>query len=164
MLKSSPSAEITVGEAATRTGVTTSALRFYEKVGLIRAGRTAGGQRRYHRDVLRRIAFIRGAQAIGMKLSEIKEAIGHLPVDRAPTRGEWHELSERWRPQLDTKVAVLLAIRDKLDNCIACGCQTLDSCAIFNPDDAAASLGPGSRLTPERNRPAGSERGPESKL
>jgi MerR family redox-sensitive transcriptional activator SoxR len=148
MLKSSPQADITVGEAAARTGVTTSALLFYEKVGLINAARTGGGQRRYHRDVLRRVAFIRGAQAIGMKLSEIKKAIGHLPVDRAPTKEEWHELSELWRPRLDMKVAVLLAIRDKLDNCIGCGCQTLDSCAIFNPDDAAASQGPGSKLTP----------------
>jgi MerR family redox-sensitive transcriptional activator SoxR len=148
MLKSSAHTdELTVGEAAARIGVTTSALRFYEKVGLINAARTNGGQRRYHRDVLRRVAFIRGAQAIGMKLSEIKEAIGHLPVDRAPTKDEWHQLSERWRPQLDAKVAVLLAIRDKLDNCIGCGCQTLDSCSIFNPNDAAASKGPGSALT-----------------
>jgi MerR family redox-sensitive transcriptional activator SoxR len=148
MSKSSTGLDLTVGEAAARIGVTTSALRFYEKVGLITAARTGGGQRRYHRDVLRRVAFIRGAQAVGMKLADIKEAIGHLPADRAPTKEEWHELSERWRPQLDMKVAVLLAIRDKLDNCIGCGCQTLDSCAIFNPDDEAANRGPGSKLTP----------------
>lgn len=147
MSKSRIGADLTVGEAAARIGVSTSALRFYEKVGLITAARTDGGQRRYHRDVLRRVAFIRGAQAVGMKLADIREAIGHLPADRAPTKEEWHELSERWRPELDAKVTVLLAIRDKLDNCIGCGCQTLDSCAIFNPDDAAASQGPGSALT-----------------
>ena len=151
MLKSRPqSDELTVGEAAARIGVSTSALRFYERVGLIAAGRTDGGQRRYPRDVLRRVAFIRGAQNVGMKLSEIKDAIDHLPVDRAPTKEEWHDLSDLWRPQLDAKIAVLVAIRDKLDNCIGCGCQTLDSCSIFNPDDIAASQGPGSALTRPR--------------
>ena len=148
MLKSTGHAgELTVGEAAARIGISTSALRFYEKVGLIAAARTEGGQRRYARDVLRRVAFIRGAQTVGMKLNEIKDAIDHLPVDHAPTKEEWHELSELWRPQLDAKIAVLIAIRDKLDNCIGCGCQTLDSCAVFNPDDVAANLGPGSSLS-----------------
>jgi MerR family transcriptional regulator, redox-sensitive transcriptional activator SoxR len=138
---------LTIGEAATRIGVSSSALRFYERAGLIAAARTEGGQRRYARDVLRRVAFIRGAQAVGMKLTDIKDATDHLPSDRAPTKEEWHELSERWRPQLDAKIAVLLAIRDKLENCIGCGCQSLDSCAIFNPGDVAASEGPGSALT-----------------
>jgi MerR family redox-sensitive transcriptional activator SoxR len=140
--------ELTIGEAAARIGVSTSALRFYESAGLITAARTDGGQRRYARDVLRRVAFIRGAQAVGMKLTEIKDAIDHLPSYRAPTKQEWHELSELWRPQLDSKISVLLAIRDKLDNCIGCGCQSLDSCAIFNPGDIAASKGPGSTLAP----------------
>jgi MerR family redox-sensitive transcriptional activator SoxR len=139
--------ELTIGEAAARIGVSTSALRFYEKAGLIAAARTDGGQRRYARDVLRRVAFIRGAQTVGMKLTEIKDAIDHLPADRAPTKEEWHALSELWRPQLDAKIAVLLAIRDKLANCIGCGCQSLDSCNIFNPDDIAANQGPGSTLT-----------------
>ena len=138
--------ELTIGEAASRIGVSTSALRFYEDAGLITADRTDGGQRRYARDVLRRVAFIRGAQAVGMKLTEIKDAIDHLPRHRAPSKEEWHELSELWRPQLDAKIVVLLAIRDSLDKCIGCGCQSLDSCAIFNPGDIAASNGPGSAL------------------
>ena len=147
MSKSSPERdELTIGEAAARIGVSTSALRFYENAGLITAARTDGGQRRYARDVLRRVAFIRGAQAVGMKLTEIKDGIDHLPRHRAPTKEQWHELSELWRPQLDAKISVLVAIRDKLDNCIGCGCQSLDSCAIFNPGDIAASKGPGSTL------------------
>jgi len=147
MSKSRPGDHLSIGDAAARIGVSASALRFYEKAGLIAAVRTDGGQRRYPRDVLRRVAFIRGAQTVGMKLSEIKDAIDHLPVDRAPTKDEWAELSARWQPELDEKIAVSIALRDRLAECIACGCQTLDSCAIFNPDDIAASIGPGSRLT-----------------
>jgi MerR family redox-sensitive transcriptional activator SoxR len=139
--------ELTIGQAAARIGVSTSALRFYESAGFIVAARTDGGQRRYARDVLRRVAFIRGAQAVGMRLTEIKDAIDHLPVDHAPTKEDWNELSELWRPRLDAKISVLLAIRDKLANCIGCGCQSLDSCDIFNPDDIAARAGPGSALT-----------------
>jgi MerR family redox-sensitive transcriptional activator SoxR len=136
---------LTIGDAASRIGITPSALRFYEEAGLIVAARSAGGQRRYARDVLRRVAFIRGAQSIGMKLAEIKEAIDHLPADRAPTMEEWADLSDRWRPQLDAKIAVLVGLRDKLSNCIGCGCQSLESCAVFNPDDIAATTGPGAR-------------------
>jgi MerR family redox-sensitive transcriptional activator SoxR len=147
MSKSSDPDEMTIGEAAARIGVSTSALRFYEKAGLISAARTEGGQRRYPRDILRRVNFIRGAQAVGIKLSDIKEAIDHLPADHAPTKEQWHEISELWRPQLDAKIAVLLAIRDKLESCIGCGCQSLDSCAVFNPDDIAGMQGPGSVLT-----------------
>jgi len=135
--------EITIGEAAARIGVATSALRFYERVGLIAAARTDGGQRRYSRDVLRRVAFIRGAQSVGMKLADIRTAIDHLPLDRSPTPEEWQELSDEWRPELDAKIATLLGLRDKLSLCIGCGCQSLDSCAIFNPDDIAAASGPG---------------------
>ena len=147
MSKSRGLGELSVGEAAARIGVSSSALRFYEKVGLIAASRTSGGQRRYPRDVLRRVAFIRGAQSVGMKLEEIKAAIDHLPPDRAPTKEEWHELSELWRPELEAKIATLEAIRDRLDSCIGCGCQSLDSCSIFNPDDIASAKGPGSALT-----------------
>jgi MerR family redox-sensitive transcriptional activator SoxR len=147
MSKSSEQDELTIGEAATRIGVSTSALRFYEKAGLITAARTDGGQRRYPRDILRRVAFIRGAQAVGIKLSDIKQAIDHLPAHRAPTKEEWHELSVAWRPQIDAKITVLVAIRDMLESCIGCGCQSLDSCAVFNPDDVAAMQGPGSLLT-----------------
>jgi MerR family redox-sensitive transcriptional activator SoxR len=137
------SQELTVGEAAARIGITTSALRFYERVGLVTAARSSGGQRRYARDVLRRVAFIRGAQSVGVKLADIKAAMDHLPADRAPTPAEWQELSDAWRPELDAKIATLLGLRDKLSACIGCGCQSLDSCAIFNPDDIAADAGPG---------------------
>ena len=141
-----PPPEITIGEAAARIGVATSALRFYERVGLITASRTTGGQRRYGRDVLRRVAFIRGAQSVGMKLSEIRDAVGHLPADHAPSPDDWQQLSDAWRPELDAKIATLIGLRDKLSKCIGCGCQSLDSCAIFNPDDIAAGSGPGAHF------------------
>lgn len=135
--------EMTIGETANRIGISTSALRFYEDNGLITARRTPGGQRRYARDVLRRVAFIRAAQSVGLKLAEIKESLDDLPVDRAPTRSEWEEFAAQWRPRLDHQIAVLEAIRDKLSACIGCGCQTLDACDIFNPGDKAAERGPG---------------------
>jgi MerR family redox-sensitive transcriptional activator SoxR len=135
--------ELTVGAAAARIGISTSALRFYEKAGLITATRSPGGQRRYASDVLRRVAFIRGAQSVGMRLADIRSAMDHLPANRAPTPAEWQELSDAWRPQLEAKIAVLVGLRDQLAGCIGCGCQSLDSCAIFNPEDIAASRGPG---------------------
>lgn len=135
--------ELTIGEAAARIGVSTSALRFYESHGLILAHRTTGGQRRYARDVLRRVAFIRAAQSVGLKLAEIRESLDELPHDRAPTKDEWEEFAAQWRPRLDHQIAVLEAIRDKLSACIGCGCQTLDACDIFNPGDKAAEQGPG---------------------
>jgi MerR family redox-sensitive transcriptional activator SoxR len=138
--------EITIGEAAARIGIATSALRFYERVGLIVAARTEGGQRRYGRDVLRRVAFIRGAQSVGMKLTDIRAAIDHLPVDRSPTPEEWQELSDTWRPELDEKIATLIGLRDALSKCIGCGCQSLDGCAIFNPGDIAGESGPGAHF------------------
>lgn len=135
--------EMTIGETATRIGITTSALRFYEEHGLITSRRTAGGQRRYARDVLRRVAFIRAAQSVGLKLAEIRDSLEELPDDRAPTKDEWEEFAAQWRPRLDHQIAVLEAIRDKLSMCIGCGCQTLDACDIFNPGDKAAEQGPG---------------------
>lgn len=135
--------EMTIGETARRIGIATSALRFYEENGLISARRTSGGQRRYARDVLRRVAFIRAAQSVGLKLAEIRESLDDLPDDRAPTKDEWEEFAAQWRPRLDHQIAVLEAIRDKLSACIGCGCQTLDACEIFNPGDKAGQQGPG---------------------
>ncbi len=135
--------EMTIGETAARIGISTSALRFYEQNGLIVSRRTAGGQRRYARDVLRRVAFIRAAQSVGLKLAEIRDSLRELPDDRAPTKEEWETFAGQWRPRLDHQIAVLEAIRDKLSACIGCGCQTLDACDVFNPGDMAAEQGPG---------------------
>ncbi|MGH1490743.1 MAG: redox-sensitive transcriptional activator SoxR [Acidimicrobiales bacterium] len=137
--------EMTIGETARRIGISTSALRFYEDSGLISARRTPGGQRRYARDVLRRVAFIRAAQSVGLKLAEIRESLAELPGDRAPTKDEWEEFASQWRPRLEHQIAVLEAIRDKLSLCIGCGCQSLDACEIFNPGDRAAEQGPGAQ-------------------
>ena len=138
-----PADELTVGQAATRIGVAASTLRFYESQGLIVSRRTEGGQRRYARDVLRRVAFIRAAQSVGLSLAEIRESLTGLPDDRAPTREEWEEFATQWRPRLEQQIATLVALRDKLSACIGCGCQTLDACSVFNPGDKAAERGPG---------------------
>lgn len=137
---------MTIGETARRGGLSTSALRFYEDNGLITSRRTAGGQRRYSRDVLRRVAFIRAAQSVGLKLAEIRESLEDLPADRAPTKEEWERFATSWRPRLDHQIAVLEAIRDRLSICIGCGCQTLDACDVFNPGDRAAEQGPGAHF------------------
>lgn len=138
--------QLTIGQAADRLGLATSALRFYEDKDLISSARTAGGQRRYARDVLRRVSFIRAAQQVGLPLDEIKERMDSLPLHRAPTQEEWQQLAEAWRPRLDDQIATLEGIRDRLAGCIGCGCQSLDSCAIFNPDDVAAEQGPGAHF------------------
>ena len=137
---------LTIGQAAERLGVATSALRFYEQRGLITSRRTSGGQRRFARDVLRRVSFIRAAQEVGVSLDEIAERLAVLPPERAPTTEEWERLAADWRPRLDERIATLQGIRDRLASCIGCGCQSLDSCAVFNPDDQAASGGPGARF------------------
>lgn len=136
---------LTIGEAALRLGISTSALRFYEARGLIVSSRTSGGQRRYARDVLRRVSFIRAAQQVGLTLPEIAEGLGSLPPDRAPTMEEWAAFAASWRPRLDEQIGTLVGIRDRLSSCIGCGCQTLESCKVFNPDDVAAQEGPGAR-------------------
>lgn len=136
---------LSIGEAAARIGVATSTLRFYEDQELIVSNRTSGGQRRYARDVLRRVSFIRAAQQVGLPLSEIRESLDSLPEDRAPTKDEWEQFAEAWRPRLDAQISTLEGIRDRLTSCIGCGCQTLDSCEIFNPGDIAATEGPGAR-------------------
>jgi MerR family redox-sensitive transcriptional activator SoxR len=134
-----------IGDVATRTGVATSALRYYEREGLVRSERTGGGQRRFHRDALRRIAFIRIAQRVGLTLDEIRDALASLPDERTPTKADWAKLSRAWRPQLDEQIAVLVRLRDELTSCIGCGCLSLRTCSLYNPDDAAAALGAGPR-------------------
>jgi MerR family transcriptional regulator, redox-sensitive transcriptional activator SoxR len=137
--------ELTVGELARRSGVSTSALRFYEREGLIRSRRTQGNQRRYTRDTLRRVAFIRVSQRVGIPLTEIAEALSILPVDRAPTQEQWVQLSENWRADLDRRITQLIKLRDELVDCIGCGCLTLERCVLVNPYDVLGRQGAGPR-------------------
>ncbi|SDR80258.1 transcriptional regulator, MerR family [Paraoerskovia marina] len=136
---------LSVSEMSARSGVTVSALHFYEREGLIRAARTPGNQRRYARDQLRRVAFIRMSQRVGLPLARIREALGTLPVDRTPSTADWRRLSAAWRAELDARIAVLHELRDDLDGCIGCGCLSVSRCALVNPDDARAAEGPGPR-------------------
>jgi len=142
-----PSMEPTLGIGALseRTGVAPSALRYYEAEGLITAARNVSGQRRFARDVLRRVAFIRVAQRVGLSLDEIREALASLPDERTPTREDWARLSRTWRPRLDEQIALLERLRDNLDGCIGCGCLSLQECRLANPGDRAAEDGPGPR-------------------
>jgi MerR family transcriptional regulator, redox-sensitive transcriptional activator SoxR len=136
---------LTVGELAERAGVATSALRFYEEHQLITSDRTKAGHRRYPPDTLRRVSFIKVAQRVGLTLAEIAEALSSLPDSRTPTRYDWTKLAKRWRPILDERIAMLTRLRDELDSCIGCGCLSLTSCRLYNPDDIASTLGPGPR-------------------
>jgi MerR family redox-sensitive transcriptional activator SoxR len=136
-------APLTIGEVSARSGVATSALRYYEQQGLIHAERTSGNQRRYPRATLRRVAFIRSAQRVGLTLEEIAEALGTLPEGRTPTRADWARLSRGWRPRIDAQIERLERLRSKLDGCIGCGCLSLRTCALNNPDDEVAGRGPG---------------------
>jgi MerR family transcriptional regulator, redox-sensitive transcriptional activator SoxR len=136
-------ATLTIGELSERSGVATSALRYYESQGLIRSERTAGNQRRYPRAALRRVAFIRSAQRVGLRLEEISEALATLPENRTPTRADWARLSRSWRPRIDAQIERLERLRAKLDGCIGCGCLSLRTCALNNPDDEVAPSGPG---------------------
>lgn len=137
--------ELSIGAVAERSGVAVSALRFYEDKGLITAERTDGGQRRYHRDVLRRLAFISVAQRVGLRLDEIRDALDDLPDNASPVGEEWARLSASWRPMLDERIRLLEGLRDDLDSCIGCGCLSLDRCALYNPGDRAHAFGPGPR-------------------
>ena len=144
--------ELTVGQLATRAGVAVSALHFYESKGLISAGRTVGNQRRYSRDTLRRIAFVRIAQRVGIPLATIGEALASLPEERTPNAADWAALSEGWRAELDERIARLEQLRDDFSDCIGCGCLSLDRCRLANPDDRYAATGPGpGRLTLPRS-------------
>lgn len=137
--------ELTVGEVSARSGVAVSALHFYEAKGLIESRRTAGNQRRYGGDVLRRIAIIRVAQDVGISLADIADAFATLPGGRTPTREDWRKLSEGWAEQLDRRIRQLQKLRDGLTDCIGCGCMSIDRCPLRNPEDRLAAEGPGPR-------------------
>ena len=149
---------LTVSDVAKRSGFAASALRFYESEGLIDAMRSSGGQRRYERGVLRRLAFIRAASNVGLTLEEIREELGRLPRGRTPTKADWQRITRHWRSRLDGQILALERLRDGLDSCIGCGCLSLRRCAIANPRDVAARSGeaPGAAYLPETlRRPPG---------
>jgi MerR family redox-sensitive transcriptional activator SoxR len=145
---------LTIGEVAARSGFASSALRYYERAGLISATRTSGQQRRYERSVLRRLAFIRAARNIGLGLEEVRAALDRLPAGRTPTKADWSRMSRAWRARLDEQIEALLRLRDGLDSCIGCGCLSLQRCRLSNPGDVAASAGPGAAYLPRPLRAA----------
>jgi MerR family transcriptional regulator, redox-sensitive transcriptional activator SoxR len=136
---------LTIGELADRSGVSTSALRFWEEQGLLAPERGAGGRRRYPRSALRRVAFVRVASPVGVSLAEVREALATLPDGRTPTRRDWTRLSRMWRARLDERIAQLERLRDELDGCIGCGCLSLQRCRLYNREDRAAATGAGPR-------------------
>ena len=138
--------ELTPAQLAARSGVAVSALHFYERQGLIRSRRTSGNQRRYPRETLRRIAFIRISQRVGIPLAKIRAALDTLPEGRTPSREDWARLSALWRTDLDQRIEQLVRLRDELSGCIGCGCLSLDRCVLFNPGDMLGKQGPGPRL------------------
>lgn len=144
-LKSSP-APMSIGQLARRSGVAASALRFYEAEGLLTGSRSAGGHRQYPRHALRRVAFIRAAQVVGLSLPQIKAALATLPDSRTPTKADWARLSASWAPLLEARIAALQQLRDRLTGCIGCGCLSLKACALYNPQDGVATTGTGARL------------------
>jgi MerR family redox-sensitive transcriptional activator SoxR len=135
--------ELTIGELSERSGVATSAIRYYEDLGLVSSRRTTGNQRRYPRATLRRLAFVRTAQRVGLTLDEVEAALATLPSGRTPTKADWTRLSRAWRPRLDAQIRQLERLRDTLDSCIGCGCLSLKRCALSNPGDQVAERGPG---------------------
>jgi MerR family transcriptional regulator, redox-sensitive transcriptional activator SoxR len=153
-------ATLTIGEVADRSGFNASALRFYEREGLIASERNAGNQRRFDPGVLRRLAFIRAARHVGLSLDEIKDALDRLPRARTPTKADWSRISRSWRSRLDAEIEALVALRDGLDRCIGCGCLSLKACQLSNPGDVVADRGPGAVLLPEplRRDPDGATR------
>jgi len=134
---------LSIGEVSARSGVSTSALRFYERQGLLDAERTSGNQRRYPGSTLRRVAFIQAGSAAGVPLAEIRAALDTLPAGKVPTKRDWERLSARWRHDLEERIATLEALRDRLTTCIGCGCLSLQTCKLLNPGDEAASRGAG---------------------
>lgn len=137
---------LTVGEVAARAGVAVSALHFYESRGLIRGTRSAGNQRRYPREVLRRVSVIKAAQRLGIPLAAIADALAALPDERTPTVADWRRLSARWKAELDDRIDKLTRLRDDLDGCIGCGCLSLRRCPLRNPGDELGREGPGARV------------------
>ncbi|MEU1752001.1 redox-sensitive transcriptional activator SoxR [Micromonospora matsumotoense] len=145
---------LTIGQLSARSGVAQSALRYYERLGLISAERTGGNQRRYARTELRRVAFVRISQQVGISLEEIRAALDSLPSSRAPSPDDWAALSRTWRERLDERIKLLGKLRDDLDGCIGCGCLSLQRCTLYNPGDSLAGEGPGARLVlPRRDGP-----------
>jgi MerR family redox-sensitive transcriptional activator SoxR len=136
---------LAIGDFAVRSGVAPSALRYYEKEGLIRSTRTGGNQRRYQRSELRRVAFIRIAQQVGVSLDEIRDALDALPENRTPTKADWSRLSARWRKKLEDRITLMERLRDQLTGCIGCGCLSMQRCKLINPDDRLAATGAGPR-------------------
>jgi MerR family redox-sensitive transcriptional activator SoxR len=132
---------LTIGELAERAGVATSAIRFYEEKGLVRSTRTTGNQRRYEKSTLRRVAFVRAAQRVGLTLEEVAEALSTLPEGRTPTKSDWHRISREWKPRLEEQVRRIRLLEQRLDSCIGCGCLSLKSCSLMNPGDVAGEQG-----------------------
>jgi MerR family redox-sensitive transcriptional activator SoxR len=137
---------LTIGDFAVRSGVAPSALRYYEREGLIRSSRTGGNQRRYERAELRRVAFIRIAQQVGVSLDEIRDALASLPENRTPTKADWSRLSAHWRRKLEDRIRLMERLRDQLTGCIGCGCLSLQRCNLINPNDRLAARGSGPRI------------------
>lgn len=146
--------ELTIGEVERRSGVPASALRFYEAKGLIGSRRNAGNQRRYPRAALRRIAVIKVAQRLGIPLARIRSALRALPEGRAPTAAQWNEISAAWKSELDDRIRLLTRLRDKLSECIGCGCLSLETCPLRNPADRLAERGSGAHMLMARDLPA----------
>ena len=138
--------ELTPGQLSERSGVAVSAWHFYEREGLITSRRTSGNQRRYARETLRRVAFIRISQQVGISLEEIRAALDSLPASRTPTASDWARLSTIWRERVNERIRLMTKLRDDLDSCIGCGCLSLQRCTLYNPGDTLASEGPGARL------------------
>lgn len=142
-----------MGEISRRSGFAASAIRYYEAEGLIEAHRSGGGQRRFERNVLRRLAFIRAASNVGLTIEEIREELGRLPGNRTPTKADWQRISRHWGRRLDEQIAALQRLKNGLDGCIGCGCLSLKTCALNNPGDEVAPRGPGAVfLEPSRKR------------
>jgi len=144
-------AKLSVGQVAKRCGVKISTLHFYEQIGLIKSLRNQGNQRRYKREVLRRISVIKAAQKVGVTLEEVKVAFANLPDKRTPTKDDWQQLSRFWQQGLNQKIAYLEKLRDSLDGCIGCGCLSMKSCPIYNPEDTLASENTGPVLLERDN-------------
>lgn len=144
---------LTISETAARSGFSASALRFYEREGLIEASRTEGGQRRFRRTELRRLAFIAAARHVGLTLGEIRDSLSPLSVERTPTKADWTRISRAWRHRLDDEIRALEQLRDGLDACIGCGCLSLQRCRLSNPNDVAAHHGSGAVFLPKPLHP-----------
>jgi MerR family redox-sensitive transcriptional activator SoxR len=132
---------LTIGQLAERAGVATSAIRFYEEKGLVQSTRTTGNQRRYQQSTLRRVAFVKAAQRVGLTLEETAEALSTLPDNRTPTKSDWHRISKEWKPRLEEQIRRIRLLEQRLDSCIGCGCLSLKSCTLMNPGDVAGELG-----------------------